>query len=282
MFLAESVERAREYLAKNSGGNSLGLVPTMGFLHEGHISLVRRCRAENGVTAVSIFVNPIQFGPGEDLASYPRDMERDLSLLEQEGVDMVFAPLPEQMYSKDFSVHVDEENLSRGLCGASRPGHFRGVCTVVTKLFNIIRPDRAYFGQKDYQQLQVIKRMVRDLNMPVEVVPCPIVREEDGLAMSSRNMYLTPEERQSALLLNRSLGMAQDMVKAGEKSKKNIRQAVMDMLNSDPALSIDYVELKDAEDLKDLNEVNRKAVLALAVRVGKARLIDNKILDPGL
>lgn len=282
MFLAESVERAREYLAKNSGGNSLGLVPTMGFLHEGHISLVRRCRAENGVTAVSIFVNPIQFGPGEDLASYPRDMERDLSLLEQEGVDMVFAPQPEQMYSKDFSVHVDEEDLSTGLCGASRPGHFRGVCTVVTKLFNIIRPDRAYFGQKDYQQLQVIKRMVRDLNMPVEVVPCPIVREEDGLAMSSRNMYLTPEERQSALLLNRSLGMAQDMVKAGEKSKKNIRQAVMDMLNSDPALSIDYVELKDAEDLKDLNEVNRKAVLALAVRVGKARLIDNKILDPGL
>lgn len=282
MFLAESVERAREYLAKNVAGNSLGLVPTMGFLHEGHISLVRRCRAENEVTAVSIFVNPIQFGPGEDLASYPRDMERDLSLLEQEGVDMVFAPLPEQMYSKDFSVHVDEEDLSRGLCGASRPGHFRGVCTVVTKLFNIIRPDRAYFGQKDYQQLQVIKRMVRDLNMPVEVVPCPIVREEDGLAMSSRNMYLTPEERQSALLLNRSLGMAEDMVKAGEKSQEKIRQAVTDMLNLDPALSIDYVELKDAEDLKDLNEVNRKAVLALAVRVGKARLIDNKILDPGL
>lgn len=282
MFLAESIERAREYLAKNSGGNGLGLVPTMGFLHEGHISLVRRCRAENGVTAVSIFVNPIQFGPGEDLASYPRDMERDLSLLEQEGVDMVFAPLPEQMYSKDFSVHVDEEDLSRGLCGASRPGHFRGVCTVVTKLFNIIRPDRAYFGQKDYQQLQVIKRMVRDLNMSVEVVPCPIVREEDGLAMSSRNMYLTPEERQSALLLNRSLGMAEDMVKAGEKSNRKIRQAVTDMLNSDPALSIDYVELKDAEDLKDLSEVNRKAVLALAVRVGKARLIDNTVLDPGL
>jgi pantoate--beta-alanine ligase len=280
MFLAETVERAREFLANNSGGKSLGLVPTMGFLHEGHISLVRRCRAENGVTAVSIFVNPIQFGPGEDLASYPRDMERDLSVLEQEGVDMVFAPLPEQMYADNFSVHVDEEDLSKGLCGASRPGHFRGVCTVVTKLFNIIRPDRAYFGQKDYQQLQVIKRMVRDLNMPVEVVSCPIVREKDGLAMSSRNLYLTPEERQSALLLNRSLAMARDMVKAGEKSQKNIRQAVMDMLNSDPALSIDYVELKDAEDLKDISEVSRKAVLALAVRVGRARLIDNTVLDP--
>jgi pantoate--beta-alanine ligase len=280
MFLAETVERAREFLANNSGGKSLGLVPTMGFLHEGHISLVRRCRAENGVTAVSIFVNPIQFGPGEDLASYPRDMERDLSVLEQEGVDMVFAPLPEQMYADNFSVHVDEEDLSKGLCGASRPGHFRGVCTVVTKLFNIIRPDRAYFGQKDYQQLQVIKRMVRDLNMPVEVVSCPIVREKDGLAMSSRNLYLTPEERQSALLLNRSLAMARDMVKAGEKSQNNIRQAVMDMLNSDPALSIDYVELKDAEDLKDISEVSRKAVLALAVRVGRARLIDNTVLDP--
>jgi pantoate--beta-alanine ligase len=207
-------------------------------------------------------------------------MERDLSVLEQEGVDMVFAPLPEQMYADNFSVHVDEEDLSKGLCGASRPGHFRGVCTVVTKLFNIIRPDRAYFGQKDYQQLQVIKRMVRDLNMPVEVVSCPIVREKDGLAMSSRNLYLTPEERQSALLLNRSLAMARDMVKAGEKSQKNIRQAVMDMLNSDPALSIDYVELKDAEDLKDISEVSRKAVLALAVRVGRARLIDNTVLDP--
>lgn len=281
MFLAETVERARDYLARNADGNSVGLVPTMGFLHEGHISLVRRCRAENGITAVSIFVNPIQFCPGEDLASYPRDMERDLSLLEQEGVDMVFVPDPEQMYLKNFSVHVDEEDLSGGLCGASRPGHFRGVCTVVTKLFNIIRPDRAYFGQKDYQQLQVIKRMVRDLNIPVEVVSCPIVREEDGLAMSSRNLYLTPEERQSALLLNRSLVKAENMLKEGERSRKKILQAVTDMLNSDPALSIDYVELKGAEDLEDLSEVDRKAVLALAVRVGKARLIDNTILDPG-
>lgn len=281
MYVTATVEGARQFLSDNVRGCTLGLVPTMGFLHEGHLSLVRKCRSQNEMTAVSIFVNPIQFGPGEDLEAYPRDMERDLALLESEGVDMVFAPSPGEMYPENFSVHVEEDDLSRVLCGASRPGHFRGVCTVVAKLFNIVRPGRSYFGQKDYQQVQVIKRMVRDLNIPVEIVTCPIVREEDGLAMSSRNLYLTPEQRRSALLLNRSLAMADDMVRNGETSSEKIMGAVIEKISSDPALSIDYVSLRDAGNLGDLEILDRKAVLALAVRVGKARLIDNIILDPG-
>lgn len=280
MFVTSTVKGARQFLSAHAEGLDIGLVPTMGFLHEGHLSLVRKCCSDNEVTAVSIFVNPIQFCPGEDLEAYPRDMERDLMLLEAEGVDLVFAPSPEEMYSDDFSVNVDEEDLSRGLCGASRPGHFRGVCTVVTKLFNIIRPDKAYFGQKDYQQFQVISRMVRDLNIPVDVISCPIVREEDGLAMSSRNLYLSEEERRSALLLNRSLWMAEEMVRNGETSSQKIVRAVNEKISSDPLLSIDYVALKDARDLKDIKIIDRKAVLALAVRVGKARLIDNTILGP--
>ena len=281
MYVTATVEGARQFLSDNVRGCTLGLVPPMGFLHEGHLSLVRKCRSQNEMTAVSIFVNPIQFGPGEDLEAYPRDMERDLALLESEGVDMVFAPSPGEMYPENFSVHVEEDDLSRVLCGASRPGHFRGVCTVVAKLFNIVRPGRSYFGQKDYQQVQVIKRMVRDLNIPVEIVTCPIVREEDGLAMSSRNLYLTPEQRRSALLLNRSLAMADDMVRNGETSSEKIMGAVIEKISSDPALSIDYVSLRDAGNLGDLEILDRKAVLALAVRVGKARLIDNIILDPG-
>ena len=282
MFVAATVEGARQFLSDHARGRTLGLVPTMGFLHEGHLSLVRKCRSQNEITAVSIFVNPIQFGPGEDLEAYPRDMERDLALLESAGVDMVFSPSPGEMYPENFSVHVEEDDLSRVLCGASRPGHFRGVCTVVAKLFNIMRPGKSYFGQKDYQQVQVIKRMVRDLNIPVEIVTCPIVREEDGLAMSSRNLYLTPEQRRSALLLNRSLAMADEMTRNGETSSEKIMSAVREKISSDPALSIDYVSLKDAGDLRDLEVMDRKAVLALAVRVGKARLIDNIILDPGV
>ncbi len=280
LFVAATIEGARQFLSDHAQGRTPGLVPTMGFLHEGHLSLVRKCRSQNEITAVSIFVNPIQFGPGEDLEAYPRDMERDLALLDSEGADLVFAPSPEEMYPENFSVHVEEDDLSRVLCGASRPGHFRGVCTVVAKLFNIVRPGKAYFGQKDYQQVQVIKRMVRDLDMPVEIVTCPIVREEDGLAMSSRNLYLTPEQRNSALLLNRSLAMAEEMVRKGEISSARIMGAVSEKISSDPALSIDYVSLKDAGNLRDLEIMDRKAVLALAVRVGKARLIDNIILDP--
>ncbi len=282
MFVSATVEGARQFLSDHAQGRPPGLVPTMGFLHEGHLSLVRKCRSQNEITAVSIFVNPIQFGPGEDLEAYPRDMERDLALLDSEGADLVFAPSPGEMYPENFSVHVEENDLSRVLCGASRPGHFRGVCTVVAKLFNIVRPGKAYFGQKDYQQVQVIKRMVRDLDMPVEIVTCPIVREEDGLAMSSRNLYLTPEQRKSALLLNRSLAMAEEMVRKGEISSDKIMGAVSEKISSDPALSIDYVSLKDAGNLRDLENMDRKAVLALAVRVGKARLIDNIILDPGV
>jgi len=208
--LSRKMEKERER------GKSIGLVPTMGSLHEGHLSLVQRCRRENDCTVVSIFVNPTQFGPSEDFQSYPRDLQGDAALLESERADLVFAPEPEDMYGEDFSVFVEEESLSKTLCGASRPGHFRGVCTVVLKLFNIARPHRAYFGQKDYQQLKVIQRMVRDLNVPVEIRPCPIVRDPDGLAKSSRNSYLSEEEHQEALLLNTSLKVAQKALEVGK------------------------------------------------------------------
>lgn len=282
MFVAETIQGARDYLSRRMKGNVLGLVPTMGFLHKGHLSLVRKCRSENNITAVSIFVNPIQFGPNEDFETYPRDIEKDLSLLEGEGVDIVFTPSPAEMYPEDLSVYVNETSLSSGLCGASRPGHFRGVCTVISKLFNIMCPDRAYFGQKDYQQVQVIKRMVRDLNFPVEIVPCPIVRDEDGLAVSSRNVYLSSEERNAALVLNKSLSMAEEMVRNGEKSPGNVIKAVSDNINSEPLLTIDYVALKDADSLADMDAIDGRAVLALAVRVGKTRLIDNIVLAPAV
>jgi len=282
LFVAETIEGAKDYLLRRIKNNSIGLVPTMGFLHKGHLSLVRKCRKENDTAAVSIFVNPIQFGPNEDFATYPRNMERDLSLLEEEGADLVFAPSPEEMYPENLSVYVNESDLSNGLCGASRPGHFRGVCTVITKLFNIIRPDRAYFGQKDYQQVQVIRRMVRDLNFPVDIVPCPIVRDEDGLATSSRNVYLSPEERSAALMLNKSLSMAEKMVRDGERSPLEVIRAVSERIDSEPLLTIDYVALKDADSLADVASIDGRAVLALAVRVGKTRLIDNTVLDPAV
>ena len=280
MQVVNTPEEVREALKNTFEGKTVGLVPTMGFLHEGHLSLVRKSKEENHITVVSIFVNPIQFGPREDLADYPRDMDRDLLLLEQEGVDLVYAPQPQDMYEDDFSTYVEETRLSTGLCGAARPGHFRGVCTVVLKLFNIIAPDRAYFGLKDYQQFQVIRRMARDLNVPVEVIGCPIVREPDGLALSSRNMYLSPAERESALLLNRSLEKAREMARAGEKSCQKIKSRVLETLASDPAVSVEYVCLKNSGNLEDLEWLDREAVLALAVRVGKARLIDNTLLQP--
>jgi len=260
--------------------DDIGLVPTMGFLHEGHLSLVRRCRKENSICVVSIFVNPIQFGQGEDLGSYPRDMNRDLELLEKEKVDFVFAPEPSAMYSPQFSTFVEETDLSTGMCGSSRPGHFRGVCTVVLKLLNIIRPSRAYFGEKDYQQLQVIRRMTDDLNLPLEIVGCPIVRKEDGLAMSSRNMYLSPDERKSALLLNRALSRARDLFEKGERSGTVLERTVRDILNSDRKVDCEYVCVKDAASLKDISRINREAVIAIAARVGKARLIDNIRIQP--
>lgn len=264
---------------KRMKGQTVGLVPTMGFLHEGHLSLVRKSCEENDITVVSLFVNPIQFGPSEDLDRYPRDFKRDLELLEKEGVDFLFAPEPEGMYHPDQSVFVEETMLSRDLCGASRPGHFRGVCTVVLKLFNLVGPDRAYFGQKDYQQLKVIQRMVRDLNVPVEIRPCPIVREADGLAKSSRNAYLSPEEREAALLLSSSLEAAKRLLAGGERNVLRLKEEVESVLAGNRLTDPEYVEIRDAETLELLEKIEGTALLALAVRVGRTRLIDNCLLE---
>jgi pantoate--beta-alanine ligase len=279
-YIAETRAEAAEFLRKKRApGRKTGLVPTMGFLHDGHMSLVRRARAENDICSVSIFVNPLQFGPTEDLEAYPRNMEKDLALLSAEGVDLVYCPAPEAMYLPDRSVLVTENTLSRCLCGASRPGHFDGVCTVVLKLFNTIAPDRAYFGEKDYQQLQVIKRMVRDLDLPVEVVGCPIIRESDGLAMSSRNIYLSEEDRSQALALSRSLDAAEELVRGGEFDVAKILGAVRKVISANPSVSIEYAEIRDAEDLSPISRIEKRAVCALAAKVGRARLIDNRILE---
>lgn len=279
-FIAGSPAEARKFLRENARSDrGVGLVPTMGFLHEGHLSLVRRAREENAICVVSIFVNPLQFGPSEDLGAYPRDMKRDLGLLSGEGVDMVYAPSPEAMYLPDRSVLVTENSLSRCLCGAARPGHFDGVCTVVMKLFSAISPDRSYFGQKDYQQLQVIRRMARDLDLAVEIVGCPIIREPDGLAMSSRNIYLGEEERREALALSRSLDVAESMVNNGETSSELILRKVRSVIASSSMVILEYAEIRDAEDLSAVETIDGRAVCALAARVGRARLIDNRVLE---
>jgi pantoate--beta-alanine ligase len=275
----EKLRRAVRGLRQEGG--TVGFVPTMGYLHEGHLSLVRKSVSENQTTVVSIFVNPLQFGPNEDYEAYPRDLEKDCMLLEKEGVDLVYCPKPEDLYHPDHSTYVVEEGVSRDLCGASRPGHFRGVCTVVLKLFHLVEPDRAYFGEKDYQQLQVIRRMVRDLNVPVEIRGCPIVREQDGLALSSRNVYLSPPERASALALSRSLKKAKALYDSGERDAARIVGCVREELKGDPSLYVEYVEVRDASELSALKTIERPAVLALAVRVGKTRLIDNVILGEG-
>jgi pantoate--beta-alanine ligase len=254
------------------------LVPTMGFLHEGHLSLVRSARLRGDVVVVSIFVNPAQFGPGEDLASYPRDFERDRRLLEMENVDVLFHPSVEQVYPAGAQTFVEVEKLSLPLCGAVRPGHFRGVATVVAKLFNIVQPHTAIFGEKDYQQLQVIRRMVRDLNFDVEIVGHPIVREPDGLAMSSRNAYLNAGERQAALCLSRALCKAERLARRGEVSAAAIIERVRTDLDNEPLAAVEYVKICDAESLEAIERVGERALLALAVRIGKARLIDNRIL----
>ena len=258
-------------------GKEVGFVPTMGYLHEGHLSLIRRARSENDVVVVSIFVNPTQFGPNEDFDRYPRDLRRDEELCKREGVDFIFYPSVEEMYPEGFSTFVEVEKLTENLCGKSRPGHFRGVATVVTKLLNIVHPTRAYFGEKDFQQLQVIKRLVRDLNIPVEIVGCPIVREEDGLAMSSRNVYLNKEERKSALSLYQGLRLAKELFERGERNPSVIRKKVEEFILSHPKTKIDYVEIVSPEDLKPVKEVKEGDVIALAVFVGKTRLIDNYV-----
>jgi pantoate--beta-alanine ligase len=271
-----------DFRAWRREADGLGLTPTMGYLHEGHLSLVRAAKRENAHTAVSIFVNPAQFGPGEDLARYPRDEARDLALLDAEGVDAAFAPLVEEMYPDGFSTYVTVEGLTQRLEGATRPAHFRGVTTVVARLFNIVQPDRAYFGQKDAQQLAVIRRMVRDLAMPVEVVAMPIVREPDGLAMSSRNVYLSPEERTAAHVLCLAVSLAERMFDESERDASRIRGAIEQLFSSEPLANVDYVSVTDGQTLDELDVIDRTALVSLAVRFGATRLIDNTILrlDP--
>jgi pantoate--beta-alanine ligase len=256
----------------------VGFAPTMGYLHEGHLSLVRWARAECASVAVSIFVNPTQFGPNEDLANYPRDLERDLALLEPEGVDLVWTPTPEVMYPPGFQTWVTVEKITQPLEGALRPGHFRGVTTVVTKLFTGVMPQKAYFGQKDAQQARVIEQMTRDLNLPVDIVVCPIVREQDGLAMSSRNTYLDPEQRRAATVLYRGLLAAREAFEAGERDGERLRGVVAETVASEPLAELQYVSCADLETLQELDSVSGRALLSMAVFVGKTRLIDNSVL----
>jgi pantoate--beta-alanine ligase len=268
-------------LALRGDGKRIGLVPTMGYLHEGHLSLIRIARQHADVVVVSIFVNPTQFGPNEDLAKYPRDFERDERLCREAGTDIVFYPSAADMYPPDHSVFVVEEKLSRGLCGASRPGHFRGVCTVVAKLFNLVLPDAAVFGEKDGQQLRVIERMVRDLDFPVRIVRGPTVREADGLAMSSRNVYLSPEERRQALCLRKALDRAEAMCRDGERDAEKVRKVLCEIIAEAPLARMDYVEIVDDATLEPVQALDRPCLVALAVFVGKTRLIDNTVIGGG-
>lgn len=281
MRTIEKIDEIKNILdLERKANRSIALVPTMGFLHAGHLSLIKEARKNNDIVVVSIFVNPTQFGPNEDLETYPRDINRDQELCKQEGVDYIFNPSVKEMYGEDYATYViTESDITNKLCGASREGHFKGVMSVVTKLFNIIGPDKAYFGRKDYQQVAVIKKMVRDLNIPVEIIDCPIVRESDGLAMSSRNTYLSPKERKDALVLSRSLKEAKESILNGEKNKEVIREEILDKINEIPYSEIDYVEILDATTLEDIETIDRDVVIALAVKIGKPRLIDNIIVE---
>jgi len=271
-----AVADLREQIKKvKKKGLSIGFVPTMGYLHDGHLELIRRCRLENDYSVVSIFVNPIQFGSGEDFERYPRDEASDLKKLEEAGVDAAFIPPVEEMYPEPLLTYVEVERLSEPMCGRFRPGHFRGVATVVAKLFNIVQPDRAYFGKKDYQQLKVIEKMVRDLNFPVEIVPVDTVREEDGLAMSSRNVYLSSDERKVAAKIYRALLKGKEAFLNGERRARVLEELVKGELDNESLFKVQYVEVRDAETLDEIDEINRPAVLAVAVYVGSARLIDN-------
>ena len=275
MKIVSTIEEVRAQVKEwKKEGLSIGFVPTMGYLHEGHMSLIDAA-GENDKVVVSIFVNPMQFGPTEDLASYPRDLEHDAKLCEEHGVDLIFHPTPEEMYGDQFYSYVDMDVLTKELCGLSRPVHFRGVCPVVTKLFNIVTPDRAYFGQKDAQQLAVIKRMVKDLNMPLTITGCPIIREEDGLAKSSRNTYLSPEERKAALVLSRSIFLGKEMVEKGERDCKRILAAMTEEIEKEPLAKIDYVKIVDLDTMQQVEKIDRGILAAIAVYIGKTRLIDN-------
>ncbi len=276
MKLVEKIDEMKSLVRQwRQAGETVGFVPTMGYLHDGHLALVKRAREENDRVVVSIFVNPTQFGPNEDYERYPRDLERDMRLLEPYKVDAVFHPSVEEMYPEGYKTYVEVVDITERLCGASRPGHFRGVTTVCIKLFNIVNPHRAYFGKKDFQQLVVIKNMVRDLNMDLEIVPVPIVREPDGLAMSSRNTYLNQEERKAATCLYRALKEAVRLYEEGERDAAKIREAARKVIEAEPLAKIDYVEVVDPETFKPVERVEKGTLVALAVFVGPARLIDN-------
>ncbi|NOZ61594.1 MAG: pantoate--beta-alanine ligase [Calditrichaeota bacterium] len=262
-------------------GKKIGFVPTMGYLHEGHLSLLREAKKRCDVLVMSIFVNPTQFGPNEDFAQYPRNFERDSRLAEKEGCDVIFSPDTEEMYPENYLTSVEVEEITNILCGASRPGHFRGVTTVVAKLFNAVKPHVAVFGQKDAQQAVVIKRMTRDLNFDIDIIIAPIVREHDGLAMSSRNTYLSPEEREQALVLNRSLKMAEELILSGERDAETVKQKMKDMINEQPDAKIDYVEILHPETLEFQSKIKSDVLIALAVKIGKTRLIDNLVVKVG-
>lgn len=281
LVISDPVEMQRQALAWRAEGRRIAVVPTMGALHEGHRSLMRIARARAERVIVTLFVNPTQFGPGEDFDRYPRCFERDRAICEADGADALFAPAAAAMYAPDHSTWVEETALSRGLCGASRPGHFRGVATVVVKLFMLTQPHLAVFGEKDAQQLRVIRRVVRDLNLPVEIVAAPTVRETDGLAMSSRNAYLTPDERRQAVALRRALDEAERRFAAGERDAAALREAIAATIRRlAPAAAPDYIEVVDDETLEPLDRVDRPALVALAVRFPSARLIDNTVLRP--
>ncbi|HIM89183.1 MAG TPA: pantoate--beta-alanine ligase [Dehalococcoidia bacterium] len=276
MQVIETVSEFR--VAERSAARPLGLVPTMGYLHEGHMSLARRARADNATVSASIFVNPTQFAPNEDLAAYPRDMDGDLAKLEEAGVDLVFAPAPQEVYPAGFDTRVEVGEIAAKLEGASRPGHFRGVATVVCKLLTIVRPDKVYFGQKDAQQCLVIKRLNADLNLGAEVVVIPTIRDSDGLALSSRNAYLRDGDRESALTLSRSLNLASEMHQSEILNAKKISAQMRNLIESEPRTSVDYISISDAETLDELDIIDRPALVSLAVRIGDVRLIDNTLL----
>lgn len=280
MKIAVTVSEVRNQVSEwRKQGLSVGLVPTMGYLHEGHKSLITRAVSENDKVVVSVFVNPMQFGPSEDLESYPRDMDRDVAVCEEAGAALVFHPEPSEMYHEGFSSYIDMNTLTEGLCGKSRPTHFRGVCTVVAKLFNIVVPDRAYFGQKDAQQLAVVRHMADDLSYGIEIIGCPIVREEDGLAKSSRNTYLSNEERKAALILNKALSEGKKLINSGEKDADKIKATISDIINTEPLARIDYVEVVSWDTLEPIKEINGQVLAAVAVFIGKTRLIDNFIIS---
>ncbi len=276
MIISKGIQETKEILRKvKKQGLTIGFVPTMGYLHEGHLSLIRRAKEENDYVVVSIFVNPLQFAANEDFDQYPQDFERDSKLSEEAGADFIFAPTAEEMYPKDYKTYVDVVDLTEGLCGGDREGHFKGVTTVVTRLLNIVHPDYAYFGQKDAQQATVVRKMTQDLNMDTEIIVCDIVREEDGLAMSSRNVYLSQKEREESRMIYKSLKLAEEKIACGERCPKKIKKEIKRVLEDNTDSKIEYISLVDVQNLKEVDKINDDVLIALAAKFGQTRLIDN-------